>query len=240
MINKTTDLELIEAALEFANLLEIESARQVEAIFERTQHVANSPIWKKLPDPNDTKDFQGLRRELYGWLGDITAGEADVAREMLRRYQEKSTLKAIIPFVTLKGEIASKDIYLWGLPQLSFDMKGNLKIDAIPFLSGVESAVYFSLILIFAHGLERKIACCPAPLPDDRTETCGAFYLRTKERWAAHSPECYQEYRRVYVLDKVKDYWKEHPRSKAKKKDIKEGKGRSRRQQKRSQKRRKK
>src|SRR5262249_32324555 len=175
-----------------------------------------------------------------GWLGDITEGEVQVAHEMLRRYQEKSTLRAIIPLVTLKGEMGGKDIYLWGLPQLSFNKKRKLTVDAIPFLSGVQSAVYLALILIFAHGLERKIARCPAPLPDDRTETCGAFYLRTKERWAAHSPECYQEYRRVYVLDKVKDYWKEHPRSKAKKKGIKEGKGRSRRQQKRSQKRRKK
>jgi len=192
--NSDADSDLIERVLRLANMTEIKSAREVEAIFEDHPYAFLFPY---VPDPNDVQSLVQLRDDLRGWLRIFAAGHSQdsitVRDEMVRRYTKKATRKATIPYETLDGKKHARIVDLWGLPRLEF-VRGQLTIGVDPFLSGAESAVYFGIIMLFASGRTDRISICQAPKPNQKRvfpkESCGKFFLETKERRAACSEEC--------------------------------------------------
>src|SRR5262249_42330210 len=159
--------------------------KKVEAIFD-THPQALKFIFKHKKVDADFRDFIQLRNDLRNWLRVIESEQwsdaAKVRDEMLRRYQEKATLTATIKVMLDSGDEREVPVELWGLPRLRFE-RGQLSVEVQPFLTGVESAVYFSVIVLFATG--RKIGICKAPLPNQKRimekERCGKFFLKTEE-----------------------------------------------------------
>ena len=227
-----TDLagDWVNRALRLANMgeEEIRTTQDVEGIFEgHLWQQERALIWHKIAapiaDPTDTAGYKDLRNTLRGWLRTLAAGHwADAVKdrdEALARYKQKATLDADIKFTATDGKPGVLKVPLWGLPYAEFDENNRLNMGAIPLVTGVESAVYFAVILIFAASAgESIISICEAPRPRERgshdKRICGRFFIPTKERRAACSEECYKLHRRAYVLEKVRDYWKDNPRPK--------------------------
>jgi hypothetical protein len=192
--NSDADSDLIDRMLRFANMTEIKSAREVEAIFEDHPYAF---LFPHIPDPSDIQSLVQLRDDLRGWLRIFAAGHSQdsmkVRDEMVLRYQKKATRTATIRYKTLDGKQRARKIDLWGLPRLDF-VRGQLTIGVRPFLSGAESAVYFGIVMLFASQRTDKSAICQAPLPNQKRvfpkRQCGKFFLETKERRAACSEAC--------------------------------------------------
>ncbi len=225
-----TDLagDWVNRALRLANMgeEEIRTTQDVEGIFEgHLWQQERALIWHKIAapiaDPTDTAGYKDLRNTLRGWLRTLAAGHwADAVKdrdEALARYKQKATLDADIKFTATDGKPGVLKVPLWGLPYAEFDENNRLNMGAIPLVTGVESAVYFAVILIFAASAgESIISICEAPRATGRGSekgTCGKFFIPTKERRAACSDYCYTLHRRAQVNKSALNYWKEHPRS---------------------------
>lgn len=187
---------------------QITSAKKVEAIFDTHPQALKSLFKHKMVDA-DVRDFVQLRHDLRNWLRVIASEQwsdaANVRDEMLQRYQEKATLTATIKVMLQSGEVREVPVELWGLPRLQFE-RGQLSFGVQPFLTGVESAVYFAVIILFSTG--RKIGICRAPLPNQKRiiekDRCGKFFLKTEEHRATCSKECSDLRRREQVSQSVR------------------------------------
>jgi len=201
---------------------EIRTTEDVEHHFEsHPWQKERALLWHTITDPTDTAGYKALRNTLRGWLRTLAAGHwADAVKdrdEALARYKQKATLDADIKFTATDGKPGVLKVPLWGLPYAEFDENNRLNMGAIPLVTGVESAVYFAVILIFAASAgESIISICEAPRATGRGSekgTCGKFFIPTKERRAACSDYCYTLHRRAQVNKSALNYWKEHPRS---------------------------
>lgn len=212
MINTQDKLDLVRRVLALANLREISSAREVERIFEDHPVAMRSPVWNALPSETDVGGFREMRVRLRGWLGVIIKGayskQAEIMESVVRDFQEKSSELTHILKKDMTGQLVDIPFKTWGVPRLSIDNRLNLRFDADPFLNGVESAVYFGMILLFTGGLTRKVAVCEARKNGGR---CGNLYLKTKLLRVACSPECKRTYRSEQVYKSLKAWRRSHP-----------------------------
>jgi hypothetical protein len=62
-----------QRVLDLANLREIGSAREVENLFRDEPLFKEVPVWRTL-DKNDTKDFEGMRKNVRSWLETAITG----------------------------------------------------------------------------------------------------------------------------------------------------------------------
>jgi hypothetical protein len=205
------NIDLIDRMLRFANLpeSEITSARKIEAIFEDHPD-AQAGLFKHVKLDTDVQSLIQLRDDLRDWLRVIASEQwsdaVKVRDEMLRRYQEKATLTATIRVTLDNGEERELPVELWGLPHLEFE-HGQLTVGVQPFLTGVESAVYFAVIILFSTS--RKIGICQAPLPNqkrikrDDKKRCGKFFLKTEDFRVVCSKQCSDLRRREQVSQSV-------------------------------------
>ena len=133
MINN--DIDLVQRALMFSNLREINNAREVEAIFETHQYIKRVlPIWRKVDDPKDIASFVDLQKDLRSWLyiirHDSLAEQRKIRMEIAKRFQEKSAETASINFQTLDGQPGSIEFRMFGVPTI------EARIEAPPSTSG--------------------------------------------------------------------------------------------------------
>jgi hypothetical protein len=193
MFNAELGRDWVDRALRFANMAEeeIRTPQDVEGIFEGHHwQRERALLWKKITEPTDTASYKDLRDTLRGWLRTLAAGHwADAVKdrdEALARYKQKATLDAEIKFKANDGKPGVLKVPLWGLPYAEFDEKNRFGVGAIPLVTGVESAVYFAVILIFAASADGEsiISICEAPRATGRGSekgTCGKFFIPTRE-----------------------------------------------------------
>ncbi len=183
--------DLVQRLLNFANLPEVRTATEVEAIFKDALFAQRSPVWNSIADPNDIADFVKMHEILKGWLKTIIAGtwpeQEKVRATALAGFQEKATLDFPIRIPMPDGQIQERTEKLWGRPRLDFYPNGDLKISVEPFVNGVEASVYFAVILIFQLGLRRRLKVCKLRL--ESGTTCGRFFLYRPDLRRFCSPE---------------------------------------------------
>jgi len=222
MIKAELDKDFVERALRFANLREdeITTAEVVQGIWRSHPYVRERAVlWSEIQDQSDVADFKALHRTVRGWLRTLTVGQWEDIKndriEVLARYKEKSTLPAIVEFTTLDGKPGRLSLPIWGLPNAQFDEKNQLTFEVMPLITGVESAVYFAMILLYVASdggrQSHVVSVCQAPLPKAERgglrQKCEKFFLRSHDRWVVCSDACKKERRRAKVYEAVSRYY---------------------------------
>jgi hypothetical protein len=197
MIITHDERSLIQRVFDLANLRDMRSARQVENLFRYEPLFKDVPLWRQV-HPKDTKDFEGMRKNLRRWLDAVMTGtnQRHVAlltkfvTELQRDCAETALLVGKRPFKT------------WGNPVLTVDKNGNVQFGAVPLATGVQARVWYGLILLFARNLRENVKKCNAAFRGN--EPCGNYYLKTKKLRIACSDKCKRILRHQQVYRAVK------------------------------------
>lgn len=131
LLGKEDERLLIEATLEFANMKEIETAREVEEIFRRLP--IQRKIWKSIPD-SDVQAFKNDQEELKEWL-DMIIEEGVVNKRV--------------------GELISKRIgTVRAETKTVYDQKtGSIDLNTELYFEGVQACYGYAIALL----LDRKL-----------------------------------------------------------------------------------
>ena len=88
------------------------------------------------------------------------------------------------------------------MPRLDADKRGNLHYSVLLFLSGVQAAVWYGFILLFATGLTKNVSHCTTARRG--AERCGNYYLKSKTLRIACSEKCKSTLRHQQIYRAVK------------------------------------
>ncbi|MBI2986463.1 MAG: hypothetical protein HYY45_06830 [Deltaproteobacteria bacterium] len=227
MIISDEQKSLVQRVLDLANIKDIRYTDQVERLFREHPLVVRFPLWRKIGRKSDVASFIDMRDTLREWFKMIVATNdkargkktevtpkydmIKVKNDIVRQFQTDCVETAHILAHDRNGTVKPVLCFkTWGIPTLSFDRHGNLRFDALPFLSGVQSAAWFGLILLFTSGLTRNVEQCQAKYKDGLP--CGKFYLKTKILRVACSKKCKRRVRHAQIYGYVKEIRREQKR----------------------------
>jgi hypothetical protein len=197
MIISADELTLIQRVLDLANLRDMRSARLVESLFKDEPLVKKFPLWRQV-NPTDLDDFKRMNRNLRQWLDTLIGGTAKqrdaLQKKIVLEFQQDCAEQAVVA-----GAVALKT---WGIPTLRIDQRRRLEFGVVPLLTGVQSAVWYALILLFAKGLSENIVRCTATRRD--AASCGNYYIKSKRLRVACSERCKRILRSQQVYRAVK------------------------------------
>jgi hypothetical protein len=139
-----------------------------------------------------------MQKNLRKWFETVIGG-TDSQRISLRNKVMTEFQKDCAENAVFGGAVAAKT---WGLPTMTVDRRSNLQFRVVPILTGVQSSVWYGLILLFASGLTRNVVRCSASRRG--ANPCGNYYLKSKKLRIACSQKCKKTLRHQQVYRAVK------------------------------------
>ena len=91
-------------------------------------------MWRTL-DKNDTKDFEGMRKNVRSWLETAITGTTKQRTRLLTNLVVELQ-RDCAETLLLAGRIR---FMIWGNPALEVDKKGKLQFGAVPLATGVHT-----------------------------------------------------------------------------------------------------